>query len=99
MSDRRITIRLSDEEFRDVERRAEKSGNTVAGEVRAALQAQSIGDIIAAAITAAENRTAERIHGTTRRITEANERIPEAIERRLYARLAELFTAPTEPRP
>lgn len=68
MSDRRITIRLSEEEFRDVERRAEKSGNTVAGEVRAALQAQAIGDIIAAAITAAENRTAERIHGVERRI-------------------------------
>ena len=92
MSDRRITIRLSEEEFRDVERRAEKRGDTVAGEVRAALQAQAIGDIIAAAVAAAENRTAERIHG-------AAQRIPEAVERRLYARLAELFAAPEEPRP
>lgn len=68
---RKITIRLSEAEFMLLDRRAAKNGTTVTGEAQSLIQAQALADTILDAITAAENRTAERIHGAAQRVIAA----------------------------
>lgn len=61
MADRRVTIRLSEDEFNALETAANKKGATIAAEIRAAITAGTTLADLTAAIAGIETRMAERI--------------------------------------
>jgi len=61
MADRRVTIRLSEEEFAAVEAAANKKGSTIAAEIRAAVTAGIALTNINDSLAAFETRLAERL--------------------------------------